>query len=376
MRVLNAFSPDAARFVGGCVRNAVMRKSSEQDDIDIASVFPPDEAKALLKQTGIKTIDTGLAHGTVTALIEGKPFEITVLRRDVKTDGRHAEIVYSRSYQEDSQRRDFTFNALYASPDGEISDYVNGIEDALAGRVRFIGVAEDRIKEDYLRILRFFRFYAVYGLVPPCSEGLAACALLCDGLKNIARERIRAEFFKWLKAPNALSALNHAHEQGVLNAFFDGNIFDSGISEKFTLLKDIDPHFILFLLSSGDVKRLKNDFRLTHKEMKDLEAFFTVEERIIASKEKAADFLECRFLYNDRLIQQIITLLHAKERIDTPQYHRFLRLLNLPLFDFTLDGKKLVAQGVKPGPGLGKKLKEARRAFILSLLQKAGEGFL
>src|SRR5438270_4782423 len=160
-----AGGPSCARFVGGCVRNALMGR--DVSDIDIATRLTPDQTTAALQAAGLKAVPTGVEHGTVTAVSGGKPFEITTLRRDVATDGRHALVAFTDDWGEDAARRDFTLNALYAQRDGTLFDPTgHGAADARAGRIVFVGEAEERVREDYLRILRFFRFFAWYGTAP------------------------------------------------------------------------------------------------------------------------------------------------------------------------------------------------------------------
>src|SRR5579863_7608201 len=162
------------RFVGGAVRNAL--SGWAVNDIDIAVPMPPGETLQRLEKAAIKAVPTGFDHGTVTAIVGGQPFEVTSLRRDVETDGRHAVVNYTDDWEEDSARRDFTMNALYAAADGEIFDYHGGVEDLIAGRVRFVGDAGMRIREDYLRILRLFRFHAWYGKGDMDADALRAAA--------------------------------------------------------------------------------------------------------------------------------------------------------------------------------------------------------
>ncbi|MEL7452252.1 MAG: CCA tRNA nucleotidyltransferase [Pseudomonadota bacterium] len=213
---LEAEQPACARFVGGCVRNTIMGRPV--DDIDIATQLIPEKTLAALERAKIRAIPTGIEHGTVTAVIEGEPFEITSLRRDVETDGRRAVVAFTEDWTEDAQRRDFRLNALYAAPDGEIFDPVGGgYEDALAGQVIFIGDADQRLREDYLRILRFFRFNAWYGAGID-ADGLAACQRQHDGLAKIARERIWKELKKLLGAPRPRIAVEAMGESGVLDA--------------------------------------------------------------------------------------------------------------------------------------------------------------
>ena len=207
--------PDCARFVGGSVRNALVGRPV--DDFDIATRLKPEETMAALKRAGIKVVPTGLAHGTVTAVSGKKPYEITTLRRDVETDGRRAVVAFTDDWAEDAARRDFRLNALYADRTGAIFDPTGqGVADALAGRVVFVGDPRTRIEEDYLRILRFFRFYAWYGRAEPDPEGLAACAAHAEGLTRLSAERVSKELLKLLAAPDPRPAVHAMAHAGVL----------------------------------------------------------------------------------------------------------------------------------------------------------------
>jgi poly(A) polymerase len=203
-----------ARFVGGAVRNALL--GAPVVDIDIAVPVPPEQTVKLLEAAGIKAIPTGFDHGTVTAIKNGKIFEVTSLRRDVATDGRHATVAYTREWDEDAARRDFTINALYAAADGEIFDYTGGLQDLIAGRVRFVGNAPDRIAEDYLRILRLFRFHAWYGKGEMDAEALRAAADAKAGLKQLSGERIAKELRRLLECPNPAPVLRVMAASGIL----------------------------------------------------------------------------------------------------------------------------------------------------------------
>jgi poly(A) polymerase len=210
-----AGGPDCARFVGGCVRNTLIRRPV--DDIDIATRLTPDAVVAALKAANLKAIPTGIAHGTVTAVASGKPFEITTLRKDVETDGRRAVVAFTQNWAEDAQRRDFRLNALYAGPEGRLFDPTgNGITDALAGRIVFVGDADTRIREDYLRILRFFRFQAWYGRGEPDAAALAACAARSEGLAAVSAERVQKELIKLLAAEDPRESLRLMAAAGVL----------------------------------------------------------------------------------------------------------------------------------------------------------------
>jgi poly(A) polymerase len=202
------------RFVGGAVRNAL--SGWAVSDIDIAVPMPPDETLKRLENAAIKAVPTGLAHGTVTAIVSGRPYEVTSLRHDVETDGRHAVVEFTDDWMEDSTRRDFTMNALYATIDGEIFDYHGGVEDLIAGRVRFVGDAGQRIREDYLRILRLFRFHAWYGKGDLDADALHAAAAAKAGLAQLSGERIAKEMLRLLECPNPVPSLRLMAASGVL----------------------------------------------------------------------------------------------------------------------------------------------------------------
>jgi poly(A) polymerase len=208
------------RFVGGAVRNALL--GTAVVDIDIAVPMPPQEAMARLKAKGIKVVETGLEHGTVTAIAGTHAFEVTSLRKDVETDGRHAVIAFTEDWAEDAARRDFTINALYATAEGEIFDYATGVEDLIAGRVRFMGDARTRIAEDYLRVLRLFRFHAWYGKGDLDGEALRAAAEARAKLKSLSGERIAKELLRLLEAANPSSVLRVMAATGILSELLPG----------------------------------------------------------------------------------------------------------------------------------------------------------
>ena len=246
-----------ALFVGGCVRNTLL--GAPVSDIDLATDATPDQIMALAKQAGLKAIPTGIDHGTVTVVSGGIPHEITTFRRDVKTDGRRAEVAFSDDVAEDAARRDFTMNALYASPEGEVIDPLGGLADLNARVVRFIGDARDRIREDHLRSLRFFRFHAWYGdpdrgMDP---DALDAIANALDGLKLLSRERIGAEFLKLLAASDPAPAVASMRQTGVLNALLPG-VDDRALAPLVHLSPSRDPILRLAALGRdfGDALRL------------------------------------------------------------------------------------------------------------------------
>ena len=204
-----------SRFVGGAVRNAL--SGWPVGDIDIAVPMPPEETLRRLELAGIKAVPTGIEHGTITAIVNGHPFEVTSLRQDVETDGRHAIVEFTDDWEADAARRDFTMNALYAGGDGEIFDYHGGVEDLIAGRVRFVGDATRRIREDYLRILRLFRFHAWYGKGDMDPEALRAAADAKTGLAQLSGERVAKEMLRLLECQNPVPALRLMAASGVMS---------------------------------------------------------------------------------------------------------------------------------------------------------------
>lgn len=204
-RIVHCLGAENIRFVGGAVRDTIVGR--EVHDIDAATVYPPEKTSELLEGAGIKVIPTGIDHGTVTAIANSDKVEITTLRHDMETDGRRAVVAYTDNWEADAARRDFTFNALYLSADGEVHDPFDGLSDLEAGRVRFIGNAETRIEEDALRILRFFRFHAWYGRGAPDAAGCDACKQKVALLRALSAERVRDELLKLLAAPEPFEAL-------------------------------------------------------------------------------------------------------------------------------------------------------------------------
>ncbi|MBU1385635.1 MAG: CCA tRNA nucleotidyltransferase [Alphaproteobacteria bacterium] len=210
-----AGGPGCARFVGGCVRNSLIGQPVA--DIDIATTLKPEDTDRAIRAAGLKAVPTGIAHGTVTAVAERRPFEITSLRRDVSTDGRKATVAFTDDWAEDAARRDFRLNALYADAAGEVFDPTGeGVADALAGRIIFVGDPETRIREDFLRILRFFRFHAWYGRGAPDPAALAACRELAPGMVRLSAERVSSELMKLLAASDPRAAMAAMAEAGVL----------------------------------------------------------------------------------------------------------------------------------------------------------------
>lgn len=256
-----------ARFVGGCVRDAVAGRAVR--DVDIATPEAPDEVTKLLADAGIKAIPTGIDHGTVTAVVDGVHFEVTTLRRDVETYGRRAKVAFTDAWDDDAARRDFTMNAIYADGDGTIYDPTGGLADLKAGRVRFVGDAETRIREDVLRLLRYFRFHADYGAPPPDEAALAACRKLAPELPTLSAERVWSEIRRLFMSPRAGETLELMRAEDVLAYVLPeaDNIsrFEALIAIEAALELAPDPVRRLAALIDGDSRELRElSRRLRH----------------------------------------------------------------------------------------------------------------
>jgi poly(A) polymerase len=242
-RVLAALSADghAARFVGGCVRDGLLGLPDVGRELDLTTPERPEQVIRLLERAGLPAIPTGLAHGTVTTVTDGRRFEITTLRRDLACNGRHAEVAFTDDFAIDAARRDFTINAMSCDGAGRLYDYFDGRADLAAGRIRFVGQAAARIAEDYLRILRFFRFFARYGRPPADAEALAATRAAAPELRRLSGERIQAEMLKLLDAADPLPALRLMAETGVLGQTVPGPVALERLAGVLAVAPDSDP---------------------------------------------------------------------------------------------------------------------------------------
>jgi len=266
---------EEARVVGGAVRNTLLGR--EVSDVDVATTALPEVVTARVEAAGLKAVPTGIEHGTVTVISDGTPFEVTTLREDVETDGRRAVVRFGRSWQHDAERRDFTMNALYARADGEVIDLVGGLDDLKARRVRFIGDADERIREDHLRILRLFRFHATYGEGMPDADALLAAERRRAGLLALSRERVRAELMKLLMAERAVPTLEVMSDSGLLQPLLAG-IGDIRAFAHLVQLEsawDVTPDPVrrlaaLALRVPDDVERLHQRLRLSNAEARRL----------------------------------------------------------------------------------------------------------
>src|SRR5215213_355059 len=276
-RLLEVFNggTEETRVVGGAVRNALLGRPVTE--VDCTTTMLPDAIMGRAKEAGFKAVPTGIEHGTITVIVDGEPFEITTLREDVETDGRHAVVHFGRDFVRDARRRDFTINAMSLGLDGQLYDYTGGEADLAARRVRFIGEARTRIREDYLRIMRFFRFHAEYAQGAPDPEGLAASGAERQGLAILSRERIRHELLRLLVATRAEDTIRILAEHGFLTSLLGGAAEFGRFSRVVADDKD-NPAPIwrlaaLAVLVDEDAERLREHFRLSNDEHKKLVAY-------------------------------------------------------------------------------------------------------
>ena len=261
------------RFVGGCVRDLIVGR--EIYDIDFATKHTPEQVVYYLKRVGIKVLLTGVKHGTVTAVINDKQFQITTLRRDISTDGRHAEVAFVDEWETDAQRRDFTINALYLTASGKLTDFFGGIDHLKSGKIIFIGDPDQRIREDYLRILRFFRFFGRFGQGGLDDAAARACSRHAAQVNFLSGERIQSEMFKILELPNCVEVLTHMQNYGILPFIFPGEV-------RFDLLKQLiqiepQPSIIrrLAAITGYDHQILADHWRLSGDQFKSLKVLST-----------------------------------------------------------------------------------------------------
>src|SRR5581483_1957097 len=324
---------EEARVVGGAVRNALLQVPV--GEIDLATTAVPEEVVRRAKKAGFHPVPTGIEHGTVTVVVDGKPFEVTTLREDVETYGRHAKVRFGRDWKRDAERRDFTMNALSLKPDGTVIDLVGGLKDLQARKVRFIGDAETRIREDYLRILRFFRFHAAYGEGAMDRAGLLACIRAREGLSALSRERVRAEMLKLLVAKHAVPALAAMGEVGLLGTILGGMPLLASYSNlvKAEAAANLPKDAIRRLAALGvfiveDADRLRERLRLANAEYERLKSmgdrWWQISPR---AEEQAAKALLYRIGAENFRDRAAIALARSQARNDDKTW---LRLVSLP----------------------------------------------
>lgn len=378
-RIFAALPEGSTRFVGGCVRNAIL--GEPMSDFDLATQLEPEAVLAALKEAGIKTVPTGIEHGTVTAVIDGVPYEITSLRKDVETDGRRAVVAFTKDWAEDAQRRDLTMNALYADPDGAVHDPCGqGLEDIQARRFRFVGSADRRVREDYLRILRYFRFLAFYAPTKKDgskidAEALKACRENRAGLKTLSAERVWSELKKTLSAPNPVRAVRIMLTNEILDKVLPEASNVEGLSLMIDLemerKRDVDPLLRLMAMSARDelaMAGLAKRLKLSNSEKSRLLAWAgnsvflapDMDERA----RKIAVYEGGKQAVFDRAM---IRAAGADDPVIAGRWvvlAEFARDWDIPVFP--LKGRDLKAAGVEEGPHMGKVLEALKALWVKS----------
>lgn len=356
------------RFVGGAVRDAWLGRPVK--DIDLATTALPPQTVAFLEAAGLRAIPTGIDHGTVTALSGGKTFEITTLRRDVETDGRHAVVAYTTDWREDAARRDFTMNALSAGRGGRVFDYFGGLPDLAAGRVRFVGEAERRIREDVLRALRFFRFHAHYGRGEPDPAALAACAALAASLSILSGERIRGEILRLLTAPDPAATWRLMDKHGILAPILPDATNTARLerlSAVQTALGD-EPAPIVRLAATlppdrSIALRVAERLKLSNAERDRLVALATPPRAVSAGDDAATLRLALYRLKDGSLFADLLRL-DAASHPDADLVLLRKALATEPPPPFPIHGRDLLDLGLLPGQQLGTVLKAVEAWWI------------
>jgi poly(A) polymerase len=369
LRLLNA-NGEEARVIGGAVRNALL--DIPIGDIDIATTAVPDEVIRRAKAAGIKSVPTGIDHGTVTLVVDSRPFEVTTLREDTETYGRKARVAFGRDWVGDAHRRDFTMNALSVGVDGVVHDHVGGLDDVAVRRVRFIGDANERIAEDYLRILRFFRIHAAFGAGEVDRAGYLACIAGRAGLATLSAERVRMEMLKLLVADGAASAVTAMVDGGLLQPILAGVAYTGPFAAMIAAerLLDLKPDAMrrlaaLAVAVTEDAKRIAARLRLSNAETKALDSMGHRWWRLAGTDEARARRLLYRLgedSYRNRLM---LAWARAGSYGDPEPWRAFATLpqrWSAP--KFPLKAANFLARGVAEGPALGQVLTLAEDAWL------------
>ena len=360
-----ALGKDTCRFVGGAVRDSLINKPVQ--DVDLATTLPPDEAIKRLEAAKIKVVPTGLKFGTVTAVFPDRHFEVTTLRHDVETFGRHADVAFHDDWQEDAARRDFTINGLYLSSDGTLYDYFGGGEDLERGRVGFIGDAAKRIEEDALRILRFFRFHSWYGKGPLDQAALEAISRKIDLLSILSEQRVAAELFKLLKAPEPGPLLRAMERTGVLDQLFPGFAFNFERLERVVDLEnalgDVSGLTRLGAFLAGDkfeAINIATALKLSNRQRKRLLDMVTnpLPGKVSEKNARTELYLHGEEAFRDRLVLRGGKVDEVKARLDYAGRYKIQK--------FPVQGTDLEKRGIEPGIEMGKILKDLEARWLES----------
>jgi len=365
---------EQTRLVGGAVRDLV--RGAPPGDFDLATTATPDVTTRRARAAGFKVFPTGIEHGTVTVLIDGAPFETTTLCEDIETFGRHATVRFGRDFRADALRRDFTINALSLDGSGRVYDYCGGLEDLAAGRVRFIGDARQRIREDFLRILRFFRFSARFASGPLDAEGFSASIAERDGLSLLSRERVRAELLKLLVADRAAEVVEAMAETGLLASLFAG-LADSARLQRVVRVearRDEAPDPMLRLAALGvnvreDSERLRERLRLSNAEGGRLDAIARACEALhgLVNPPSLGDLRILLFERGRQGARDAITFLEIDAGVaaDPARFASAYRFVSdTPPPQLPFGGADILARGFAPGQRVGAALKRLQALWI------------
>ena len=360
------------RFVGGCVRKALC--GEKVDDIDLATSLEPSEVKKRLANKNVKVIDTGISHGTVTAILNHKKFELTTLRKDVSTDGRHASVEFTTSWDEDALRRDFTINAIYSDIEGRIFDPFNGVDDLKNGRIKFVGLAEERIQEDYLRILRYFRFFTQYSKIDYDQDIIHSIKKNINGLNKISNERIFDELGKILKLKNLYNLFfNKNSREIILNIFPQFKYFErlKKISNLNLSLKErYDNYLILALIvldESSDYEYFCHKYK-TSNDIKNRFKNISQNYENLKSKKFYSENNIKKLIYmfsKDNVIDLLLFSICISNKIKILDIEKLIDYVNkCKVHKFPISGEDLKNFGFEAGVVLGKKLKLLEEKWI------------
>lgn len=358
MRVITLAGAEV-RVAGGAVRNSLLGVAIS--DVDLATTMLPVDVMQVCKAAGFGVHPTGLQHGTITVVNKGQTFEVTTLRRDVETDGRRAVVAFTNDWHIDALRRDFTMNAMYCDASGKIYDFTKGYADILRNRVKFVGAASERITEDYLRILRFFRFHARFGIGAPDKAGFAACVKLKAGLKKISAERVCQEMFKLLVAPRAVTTLKIMAASGILKIILP-------YTDEWRVLGRLPEDAVMRLCAlAKKPHELKERLRLSNEEAARVDALAGAPQ--LTPKFRDAERRALLYHLGEALWVDAVHLAWARSpaKLNDAKWQALLELpqrWTIPKFPLT--GRDLIDAGLHPGPDMGEGLRRLEDWWVAS----------
>jgi len=362
---------EETRFVGGCIRDLIIKKK-ENYDVDLATTLKPNEIIKILKKKKIKIIKSGFSHGTVIAILNKEKFEITTLRKDIKTDGRHAKVKFTKDWITDSNRRDFTINAMSCDFNGNLYDYHVGVKDLKEGRIKFIGDPKKRIKEDFLRILRYFRFYAYYGKNNIEKNQINTFKNLSSNLKKLSSERLYYEFEKILLSNNAYKVIKLMQNSGVLKYI----IFNKNYIERIKSLNKFNKinHLIDFstrlaiILNKKNLLKVSRNLKLSKAENYKINKLMQ-QNKSFNFKDFEKNKSKYVYYYGHEMLQSLLIYNFFKGTSNS-KLQKYLRIIysvkNLKIPNFQIFGKDIIRLGIKPGPKIGKLIKLIESWWILN----------